>query len=109
MELSDSKDSTIVMSLADGRIVLKNVKTGKDKVTSYPSKISRFDILENVVVIGLADGRLVLKDIRTGKDVATYKLGSGDFLETTRTIRDELLIQTGGKLYYVPLPASLKS
>ncbi|MGG1878418.1 PQQ-binding-like beta-propeller repeat protein [Paenibacillus cisolokensis] len=109
MELSDSKDSTIVMSLADGRIVLKNVKTGKDKVTSYPSKISRFDILENVVVIGLADGRLVLKDIRTGKDVATYKLGSGDFLEITRTIRDELLIQTGGKLYYVPLPASLKS
>lgn len=107
--ISDSIYNTVVMSLADGRVVLKNIKTGKDMVTQYQSKITRFDVLENVVAIGLADGRMVLKDIKTGKDVATYKLHSGKFLETHRTIRDELIIQTGGKMYYAPLPASLKS
>jgi hypothetical protein len=107
--ISDSIYNTIAISLADGRMVLKNMKTGKDVVTKYSSKISRFDILGNTIAIGLTDGRMILKNIKTGKDVATYKLGSGNFLETTVTINNELIVQTGGKIYYIPLPASLKS
>ncbi|AWB44808.1 hypothetical protein DCC85_11645 [Paenibacillus sp. CAA11] len=107
IEVAESYN-TIVISLADGRLVLKNTKTGKDTVTKYSSKISRFDILYNTIAIGLADGRMVVKNIKTGKDAASYKLGSGNFLETMHNESNRLIVQTGSKLYLVPLPAGLK-